>query len=271
MSKHNLRKHLVKQLGHAAQGVTLMVSLMRQGDSDALHHIRVQVRTIASVLQPFVDLPHMKPLRRSLDPVRFWVRKSNRVRDAEAQLELIVDLLPERYPKEVERYLAQKRKTLEQNRALLAQSKSLAKLPRRMARLAKTADECLGRVSAATLGCVVARTCEALLSALREDCAEGLQDAKRWHQARLRIKQLRYLIECFRDFLDERFVDFAADTKRVQESLGQLRDWQNLRAGMADVPAMDTWLAGQVRLEAELTREANAAMAFLDQKLAHWK
>ncbi len=271
MNKRNIRTHLVKQLRRTAKGVTLMVSLMRRGDGDALHDIRVQVRTISSVLHPFIDMPHMKPLRRCLEPVKSWVRKSNRVRDTEAQLELIAELLPEPYPKDVERHLAQTGKALMQERASLAQSKSLAKLPRRVARLAKEADDCLGRVSSASLGKVIAQACEALLFALRNDCAAGLQEPEHWHQARIRIKQLRYLIEWFHDFLDQRYADFAADTKLAQENLGRLRDWQNLRAAMTEVPAMAVWLAGHAELEDELTRQASAAMAFLDQKLRGWE
>ncbi len=270
MSKRKPGTHLVRQLHRAAKGVKLMVSLMRHGDGDALHDIRVQARTMASVLHPFIDLPQMKPLRRGLAPVKSWVRKSNRVRDAEAQRELIAELLPEPYPKDVERYLAQTGKTLTQDRALLAQSKSLAKLPRRIGRLAKTADQCLDRISSAAFVGVISRACEELISALRKDCAEGLRQPEQSHEVRKRIKKMRYLIECFHDFLDPRFADFVADTKRAQDHLGQLRDWQNLRAAMANVPVMASWLAGQGELEAELARQAGEAMAFLDRKLAGW-
>ena len=268
MNKRKPRAHLVKQLRHAVKSVKLMVSLMRQGDGAALHDIRVQARTMSSVLHPFIELPHMKPVRRCLEPIKSWVRKSNRVRDAEAQLELVAELLPEPYPKDVEHYLAQAGKHLMQKRALLAQSKSLAKLPRRIKQLAKAVDDCLSQVSSAALGGVIAHACEEQLATLRQDCAAGLQGPKESHEIRKRIKQLRYLIEYFHDFLDKPYADFVADTKRAQQDLGQLRDWQNLRAAMAEVPVMAAWLAEHGALEAELTHRASAAMALLHRKLA---
>jgi CHAD domain-containing protein len=267
VSKRYIRSHLVKQLRNAAKAATLMASVMRQGGAAALHDLRVQVRTVASVLHPFLGLPHAKPLRRCLEPLRSWVRKSNRARDAEAQLELIEELLSEPYPWDVVAYLARMEKELRHRRAALAQSKSLVKLPRRIARLARAADECLDQFSATALVGAVNRACEELLADLRMDCAQGLQDPKHWHQARLRIKQLRYLIDCFGGFLDARFLEFAADTKRAQENLGRLRDWQNLRAAMAGEPIMAQWLAEHAALEDELATRAKEAMDFLARKL----
>ncbi|HEX8954954.1 MAG TPA: CHAD domain-containing protein [Burkholderiaceae bacterium] len=271
MNKRNLKSHIVKQLRRAAKSATLLAALMRQGDANALHDIRVQVRTISSVLQPFLELEHMKPLRRALAPLKSWVRKSNSARDAEAQLELIAELLPAPYPKGVERYLEQARKDMWRRRAVLVRSKSLRKLPRRMVRLAKTGDECLGRVSSASLSAVLGFACEELMQELRKDCAEGLQDPKRWHKARLRIKQLRYLIENYPEYLDARYQAFAADTKLAQQNLGRLRDWQNLCAAMAGQAAMAPWLAEHTGLEDELNSQAGAAMRFLEQKLAAWE
>src|SRR6185437_13942263 len=97
----HIRSHLVKQLRRTTKAATLMTSMMRQGHASALHDIRVRVRTTVSVLQPFLSLPHTKSLRRRLEPLRSWVRKSNRARDAEAQLALIDELLPEPYPWDV--------------------------------------------------------------------------------------------------------------------------------------------------------------------------
>ncbi|MBV8634322.1 MAG: CHAD domain-containing protein [Burkholderiaceae bacterium] len=269
--KPNLRSHLVKQLRRAAKGATLMASLMRKGDASALHDIRVQARTMASVLQPFVELPHMKPLRRALEPIASWVRKSNRVRDTEAQLELIAELLPGPCPIEVERHLAQVEKDMLKKRAALAQSRSLVKLPRRISRLAKVTELCLGRMSSAGLSAVVGFACEKLMLELREDCAEGLQVPKRWHQARLRIKQLRYLIENYPDYLDQRYLAFAHDTKQAQQDLGRLRDWQNLRTAMSGVPAIAQWLAAHAELEQDLAQRAGAAMGLLARALASWE
>jgi len=268
MGKHGVRPLLVKQLRRAAKGARLMVSLLRQGDAGALHDIRVQARTMASVLQPFLELPHMKPARRRLEPLKSWIRKSNRVRDAEAQLELIEELLPEPYPKDAKPYLAKISGELVRRRGALAQSKGLIKLPRRIERLAQVADTCLDHFSPTELIAVVAHTCEGLLSELRNDCATGLHDGRQWHQARLRIKRLRYLSDYFRDFLDPRFQEIALDAKLAQQNLGRLRDWQNLRTAMDDVPAMAQWLAGHCELEAELLRRADVAMASLAQKLA---
>lgn len=268
VSKHGVRPHLVKQLRRAGKGARLMVSLLRQGDTGALHDIRVQARTMASVLQPFLELPHMKPVRRRLEPLKSWMRKSNRVRDAEAQLELIEELLPESYPRDAQRHIAKISGELVRRRGAMAQSTGLIKLPRRIERLAEAADVSLDHFSPTELIAVVAHAGESLVSELRNDCAAGLQDARQWHQARLRIKRLRYLSDYFRDFLDPRFQEIATDTKLAQQNLGRLRDWQNLRAAMADVPAMAQWLAGHAELEAELTRQAEAAMASLAHKLA---
>jgi CHAD domain-containing protein len=121
------------------------------------------------------------------------------------------------------------------------------------------------------LSAAIGFACEALMQDLRKDCAEGLQDPKRWHKARLRIKQLRYLIENYQDFLDQRYQDFVTDTRLAQKNLGRLRDWLNLREAMADEPVMSQWLAGHADLEGELTREAATAMDFLQQKLAGWE
>jgi CHAD domain-containing protein len=244
---------------------------MRQGDANALHDMRVLARTMISVLQPFRELQHMKPLRRALEPLSSWVSRSNRARDAEAQLELIHELLPEPYPKDVGHYLFQTQKEILRRRAALARSKRLVKLPRRIARLAEVADDCLGRISAAGLSAVIGFACEELILELRKDCAEGLQEPKRWHKARLRIKQLRYLIENYQDYLEPRYQTFVIDTKLTQQSLGRLRDWQNLCAAMADVPVMANWLTGHTLLEDELTRQAGMAMDFLQQKLAAWE
>ncbi|HEX7645016.1 MAG TPA: CHAD domain-containing protein [Burkholderiaceae bacterium] len=270
-SKRNLRPHIVKQLRRAAKSATLLSALMRHGDANALHDIRVQIRTTSSILQPFLQLDHMKPLRRALVPLKSWVRKSNSARDVEAQLELIAELLPEPYPKAVERYLEQARKDMWRRRAALACSKSLRKLPRRMVRLAKAADECLGPVSTPSLSAVLGSACEELMQELRKDCAEGLQDPKRWHKARLRIKQLRYLIENYPEYLDARYQAFAADTKLAQQNLGRLRDWQNLCVAMAGQAAIAPWLAGYTGLEDELKLQAGAAMRFLERKLAAWE
>ena len=271
MNKRTVKSHVVKQLRHAARSATLLTSLMRQGDANALHDIRVQVRTISSMLQPFLELAHAKPLRRALEPLKAWVRKSNRVRDLEAQLELIAELLPEPYPKSVKHCLEQTRKEMQRRHAVLARSRSMGKLPRRVARLAEAADESLGRASSAGLSAVLGFAGEELMQQLREDCAEGLQDPKRWHKARLRIKQLRYLIENYPDYLDARYQAFVADTKLAQQNLGRLRDWQNLRAAMVEEPVMARWLAEHADVEGELELQAGAAMNFLAEKLAAWQ
>ena len=267
MSKHNLRRPIVRQLRHAARGTKRMASRMRKGDAAALHDIRVQVRTINSVLQPFIDLPHVKPLRRALARVKSWGRKSNQVRDLEAQLELIEELLPPPYPGGVVDYLARAKEKLQQRRASLAQSKTLDKLPRRIAKLAKTADACLKQHDAASLRAAPNFACAGLFDALRTDCGEASVEPERQHKARIRIKRLRYLIESFHSSIDERYCGVVDEARLAQQKIGRLRDWQNLCEAMAGEPVMARWLAGFDELEKDLARQAQQALQFLERRL----
>ncbi|MDN3577133.1 CHAD domain-containing protein [Chitinimonas viridis] len=226
-----LRRCIGRQVKQARLAAELATQRLHAGDIEALHDIRVGIRTVDSVLTPVWRLPGMKPVRQAFAPLRRWSRKYNALRDIEAQLALLQALLPTPWPlrlqdwfhAETARVAASHRQLVQDadDKRLLAGYRWLRKVCRQ--RLSKTREVDLRAALEQQMG--------SLLAQLYEDCTLGMAlfaHSGHWHQTRIRAKRLRYLIAGY----PRQFEAMSALQKRagsVQSTLGQLRDWLALR------------------------------------------
>jgi len=204
------------------------------GDPEAIHDLRVATRRLTAALRAWESLMPAKAGRGACDALRRLRRRVGRARELEVHVALAESRRPDAgaNPRVVDTILERLHERLARRRRAAMKRVS----PRRLKRL-------MGRVEAATAG-VRERgrnhpgaTAEAL--AVERGNAEragvALRSAARrpddvtLHEARLRVKQWRYLLECLEEAMPDAPWQAAEPLRRIQTLLGDIHDRALLR------------------------------------------
>jgi CHAD domain-containing protein len=247
---------LVPDLARVEEGLTrrsdelvTAARRVRSGtDAEAIHDLRVATRRLTAALRAWENLLPARPGEAACRALRKLRRQVGRARELEVHLALA----EARRPGPGSGGRASVDAILERLRERLARRRRQAMKrvsPRRLKRL-------LGRIEAAVGGLGGhgrhAETGEAL--AIERRLAERATTTLRWaaerpnevslHEARIRVKQWRYLLECLEEAMPGPRWQGAPPLRRIQTLLGNIHDFGLLRdlfarQALKPIPAAD--------------------------------
>jgi CHAD domain-containing protein len=219
------------------------------GDDEALHDFRVALRRLRSWLRAFREDLHGSIRRKDLDGLRHIAAATNPGRDLDVQLEWVrrsgggLSRRRRQGARWMEEYLqAQRESASAALAAVVAEDfpRIRAKLESRLSTFEKPVRP-RAAADVGTLAGAIAARLEPRYDDLAEalDAVHTISDEQRAHEARIRAKRLRYLLEPAGSSMKEAKHVITRLTA-MQDELGTLHDEHvmahELRAAMGDVP-----------------------------------
>ncbi|HZS45709.1 MAG TPA: CHAD domain-containing protein [Blastocatellia bacterium] len=242
---------------------SMALQVLRDGDSDAIHHMRVYSRRVQSALEVLpkeLDV-RTRPLRRQLSRIR---RSLNKVRDFDVFLKIVkkrpataknkeaYDLLCDHFSKERERVLERMRERLENLGVREFPSKFISAITDPDSSL--IVDGTSLRVELAS----VARDDKAFERAIENieehwrtvrgfiSNASTFSESERLHALRIAIKRLRYIVELAAQMSDVRARTAISRLKSLQASIGEWHDLEVLETRIIKIIARPDFIANEL-------------------------
>lgn len=217
--QQELRKTLHTQLATIALH---RQALYHPEETEALHDLRVALRTLRTILPLLKNTPQITALRKEWHDV---AQATGPARDLEV-LEALAATFADATPAILNQLEQKRRIARKQANAKLAQPQ----VTRLIAQSQTDIDRALKRTKRAQLQKNIRHRTEQLLALIR-DHAELLRftaDGTEWHILRLYIKRLRYLLELGRDWLPPQATSILPILRQAQTDLGNLHDLDTL-------------------------------------------
>lgn len=265
MGSGGIEKQIVWRLKDVARQAQRAMDRMPSGDPEALHDIRVGIRTADSLLRPFLQLGNFRPVKRVLGHLKQWSSAQGSVRDTEAQLALLQALMPPPYSPELDAWLKGQMGRVAQQYIAIQRRPHAKQLWQHYRELQQKSSRCLAKHGRSTLRYALAVQLVDLLTGLYDDCTRGKALFNRecdWHRTRLLAKRTRYLMESFPESYTDMVVIHEL-VKSVQTTLGRLRDWISLRQRMPAYILLPNESLRIEAIQAQLLEQAITSLATL--------
>jgi CHAD domain-containing protein len=193
-------------------------------DADSVHDLRVALRRCRTMAEALSQVSPGSGWRKVRKSSRDQFHALGELRDTQVEREWLRKLAPARVAVRVKLLgLLAKREREQQEAARKTLDdfslKEWKKLSRKLER--KTQLFPLESIVFQRLGMAKLNEAASLFSRARKGRSRVL-----WHQARIGLKQFRYLME---NFLPQRYAGWSADVKRIQDLLGETHDLDVLR------------------------------------------
>ena len=216
-------QQLCKDLSDAISNLPDEVSRKR------VHNLRVSIRRVEALIR-FAHPRLSKKEAKALREMRVLRREAGKIRDIDVHLRLLGSFANGSTASD--RHLLTdilKKKRARQAHRLASQVAKLegAKFLQRIRKIAKASVEPSDEANAATAGSLDLATTE--LAELGSELARRFElKPSTLHQARIRLKKIRYLAELDEPSEPQRV--FIAELKTAQDALGEWHDWELLTA-----------------------------------------
>ena len=261
-------------LGLLDEAVAASRRLGDEQDGEALHDFRVALRRLRTLVKAYhlaLEDSLSKKQRRSLRDV---AQSTGAARDTEVQLSWLRNQSGELRDADraawawlVDKLETRRLETYQEVRGdLVKQFQELEpKLRRNLSRYVTELDETTGRSFAATAGELIAAAGDALVADL--EAVKSPNDVEGAHQARIKAKRLRYLLEPLRKTaVGDASAALVKAMKTLQETLGDLHDGHVL-AGEVASALVETATARARRLHEALYVPGGSAIARSEKDL----